>query len=189
MARITNKKISAESEILKVKHSGYIEDEMIALQILKREIQARVVPGLISMFQLRKRGSQEIRDWPISKYLCAFLSDDLISGSDMESEFSGQAESKGHEAHQNSKKPRKSPLTALTVAVLRSAMTTCGFCVWWFFYGIIIQQFQFYFTFCFNPQAAVDINFKRADFKDQWPLFIKWDKQNELRDFFQRETM
>ena len=52
---------------------------MIALQILKREIQARVAPGLISIFQLRKRGSQEIRDWPISKYLCAFLSDDRIS--------------------------------------------------------------------------------------------------------------
>lgn len=62
MAHITNKNTLAESEILKAKHSGYIEDEMIALQILKREIQAHVVPGLISIFQLRKRGSQEIRD-------------------------------------------------------------------------------------------------------------------------------
>lgn len=60
MARITNKTTLAESETLK--HSGYIEDEMIALQILKREIQAHVVPGLISIFQLRKRGSQEVRD-------------------------------------------------------------------------------------------------------------------------------
>ena len=117
---------------------------MITLQILKREIQAHVVPGLISIFQLRKR-------IPRSKRLTHFKESwsfpfwwSYITGSDTESEFSGQLEAR---AVKHSKilrslgnpLARRSPWHSPDVHLEHQDCVYFS-CVWWFFFGSIIHS-------------------------------------------------
>lgn len=163
---------------------------MIALQILKREIQARVVPGLISIFQLRKRGSQEVRDWPISKNLRTFLSDDLIAQEAIW-KVSSQDKLEGR-AVKHSKilrslgnplawqSPWHSPdvhldhLLLLCLMIFLPKYNTTVF----------ISTSVSAFWHPFNPQVAADINFKRTDFNRSMALFHKVRQTKWAERFF-----